>query len=452
MTKKTLVVGGGIVGITAAYFKALQGYQVTLVEGSNEIGGLLKSSQSDFGSFDYGVHIASRTGLTALDNFLFDHDNQYLHAFDTQQAGSFFNQQLTEFSPFLNLNSLPQQQGKIAGYELIKTPTMTDFDNLAVALKNLYGETAYNSAFLPYIKQTFGVEPSELPTYYLNFFDMYRVVAFDEKTTHALKKVDYINDRLGFQEATPGVEKFYPKEGGIAAWTQKLFQKMLVAGVDVLLNTTVSSINYQPNNITVVCSSSDKSNDKSSNTGNNANNEQTSEYHIDELVWTVSSALLPRYISLNSQLKKPNFRKTALFDFVYTDPISTSCKYINNFSSTHVSTRLTCYQNLLPDSQFYAITVEVLVDKIVDETQLLAQVSTELKEMKLIKPNNSCVFSQYRPVNEGFPIITKENDLLLKQLNSEILTTYPNIQLLGRSSSKGFFMSELLIDAYQCCQ
>tara|TARA_R110001583_G_scaffold9788_2_gene45915 strand:- start:31253 stop:31393 length:141 start_codon:yes stop_codon:yes gene_type:complete len=46
MTKHVLVVGGGgIVGITTAYFKALQGYKVTLVEASNKMGGLLKSSQ-----------------------------------------------------------------------------------------------------------------------------------------------------------------------------------------------------------------------------------------------------------------------------------------------------------------------------------------------------------------------------------------------------------------------
>jgi protoporphyrinogen oxidase len=432
MTKHVLVVGGGIVGITTAYFKALKGYNVTLVEASDEIGGLLKSSPSHFGSFDYGVHIASRTGEPELDHFLFGNNNEHLHSFDTQQAGSFFNNQLTDFSPFLNLNSLDQQQAKIAGYELIKAPTLTDFDDLETALKTLYGETAYQHAFLPYVRATLGTEPSELPANYINFFDMYRVVAFDEQTTCALKHVDYINERLGFQKATPGVEKYYPKEGGIASWTKGLFQQILSAGVKVLLNTTVTSIDYKNDKIRVYYGDCDQS--------------------VDELIWTIPSALLPHYLPITSVIKKPTFRKTVLFDFVYELPVLTSCKYINNFSSTHVSTRLTCYQNLLPKSEFYAITVEVLVDEIKDDVQLLAKVSAELSEMGLIEQTNTCIFSQYRAINEGFPIMTKENDKLLRQLNLEISTKYPNIKLLGRSSSKGFFMSELLIDAYMSCQ
>lgn len=432
MTKHVLVVGGGIVGITAAYFKALQGYKVTLIEASNEIGGLLKSSKSDFGSFDYGVHIASRTGIRELDHFLFDDEHEHLHSFETQQAGSFFNHERTDFSPFLNLNSLEKSQVKISGYELVSAPKLTGFDDLETTLKTLYGNTAYQYAFLPYIRHTFGIEPSELPTYYINFFDMYRVVAFDEKTTCALKTVDYINERLGFQKATPGVKKYYPKEGGIASWTEGLLKKIIAAGVEVLLNTTVTSMTYNNDKLRIVYGDYDQP--------------------IDELIWTISSAVLPRYLPLISAIKKPSFRKTALLDFVYQFPIQTSCKYINNFSSTHASTRLTCYQNLLPDSKFYAITVEALVDDIEDDTLLLKRVSDELITMGLINQTNVCLFSQYRAINEGFPIITKENDKLLKQLNLEILTTYPKIRLLGRSSSKGFFMSELLIDAYKCCE
>jgi glycine/D-amino acid oxidase-like deaminating enzyme len=51
MTKQVVVVGGGIVGLTAAYFAALTGDKVILVEASSNVGGLLKSSQSEFGFF-----------------------------------------------------------------------------------------------------------------------------------------------------------------------------------------------------------------------------------------------------------------------------------------------------------------------------------------------------------------------------------------------------------------
>ncbi|MBU2869967.1 FAD-dependent oxidoreductase [Colwellia sp. E2M01] len=432
MSKRVLVVGGGVVGITAAYFKALQGFNVTLLEASNEIGGLLKSSKSAFGYFDYGVHIASRTGQTELDNFLFGSNNEHLHSFNTQQAGSFFNQELTEFSPFLNFNSLNEQDKINASYELITAQQLTDFDDLESALRVRYGETVYQKAFLPFIHQTFGVSPADLPAYYIHFFDMYRVVAFDEATSCALKNVDYINDKIGFHKATAGVEKYYPKKGGIANWTQDLYQQVLSLGVKVLVNTTVTSIDYNNEEITVTY--------------------DDNEHSFDEIVWTISSAILPRFIPLKSQTKKPTFRKTVLLDFVYEFPVLSDCKYINNYSSTQVSTRLTCYQNLLPNNKFYAVTVEVLVDESKDNNELVAQVSEELNEMGLIAPTNTCIFRQYRLISEGFPIITKENDKLLKLLNGEIETRYPKIKLLGRSSSKGFFMSELLIDAYNSCK
>lgn len=432
MTKAVIVVGGGVVGITAAYFKAKQGYKVTLVESSGEIGGLLKSQTTAFGSFDYGVHIASETGYPELDHFLFEGENQNLYEFNTQQSGSFFNSQLTNFSPFINLNSLNEPQVKSAGYELVKAPQLTQFDNFGQRLEHVYGSTAYQYAFHPFVKKTFGIEPSELPDYYINFFDMYRVVAFDDKTTSALKNIDYMNDRLGFQKAMKGAKKYYPHEGGIGRWTIVLLDKIINAGVNVLTNTKVTAINYEESAINVTY-------DGLTNT-------------VDELIWTVSSALLPQYLPLKSRLDKPTFRKTALFDFVYQQPVLTNCKYINNFSPAHLSTRLTCYQNLLPNSTHYAITVEVLIDEIKNETQLLTLVSKELIEMGLIEKSNMCLFSQYRPIGEGFPVITKENDIKIKQLNVEALTKYPKITLLGRSSSKGFFMSELLVDAYLSCK
>jgi protoporphyrinogen oxidase len=432
MTKRVLVVGGGVVGITAAYFNALKGNKVTLIEASNEIGGLLKSSSSTFGHFDYGVHIASRTGQPELDDFLFSQNSQSLHSFTLQEAGSFFNGQLTSFSPFLNLNSLNGQHKKNAGYELIKAPTNIEADNLATALKIRYGETAYKEAFEPYIKHTFGVKPSELPIYYMQFFDMYRVVAFDEKTSSAVKGIEYLNDRIAFQKPTPGVEKYYPKTGGIAYWVKGLYKQILSLGVDVILNTTVKSIEYNDKNISV------KFDDN--------------EHCFNEIDWTISSAILPHYLPLNNNIKKPNFRKTVLLDFVFQEPILTQCKYINNFSPTHLSTRLTCYQNLLPDSTFYAITVEVLVETVKNSEDLLNKISTELTEMGLVSQSNTCIFSQHRSINEGFPIITREIDSSIKKLNAELLSKYPNIKLLGRSSSKGFFMSELLIDTYMNCK
>ena len=431
MTEKVLVVGGGIVGLTAAYFSAKKGNDVTLVESSPELGGLLKSSQSDFGYFDYGVHIASQTNVEALDSFLFADTQQWLHRFDVQESGSFFNSSLTEFSPFLNINALADDYCHKASAELVQFNAEQSYENLAQLITAEYGETAYQHAFLPFVRQTFGAEPGNLPAYYIYFFDMYRVVAFDQATSEQLKGIDYLNNRLGFHQHTKGAPKYYPKEGGIGAWTAHLQQQAIEAGVQFVTESSVSAI--KPTDIGSEVTFGTKT------------------VEVDKLIWTISSALLTRFLPLTTQLKRPNFRKTALFDYVYQKPLNTPCKYINNFDAAHLSTRLTCYQNLTPGSEFYATTVEVLTDDVSEPEQLLDKVSSELMAMGLVDTNNKCLFNQYRPVAEGFPVITLENDQLLKQLNQEIANKYPNITLLGRSSSKGFFMAELLINAYQAC-
>lgn len=430
MAKQVVVVGAGIVGITAAYFEAQKGNQVVLIEASKQAGGLLRSSESQFGAFDYGTHIASATGHEALDAFLFEDAKEMLHEFDIQKSGSYFNGVLTEFSPFININGLSDASRDSAFRELVTAPDANDnSENAEQAIVAKFGQSVYKHALKPFILHAFGSDPSNLPDYYINFFDMYRVVAFDEKTSAALKSVDYINDRIGFHVHTPGAPKFYPKAGGIGAWTEHLLDKAIKAGVEVMLDTQITGIEQAGEKLDIDASGK--------------------RYSVDKLVWTVSSALLTRYLPIESQLKRPSFRTTALCDYVFKNPLNTQCKYINNFDTQHISNRLTCYQNLLPNNDFYGVTVEVLVDNLGDTKTMVAQVENELREMGLVSEDNVCVHQQYRPVKEGFPVITKENDKALKALNQEIGERFEQITLLGRSSSKGFFMSELLIDAHK---
>ena len=70
-SKKVVVVGSGIAGITAAYFEAKRGNSVTLIDSDNRAGGLLKSDFIIGRYFDYGTHIYTETGVEELDEFLF---------------------------------------------------------------------------------------------------------------------------------------------------------------------------------------------------------------------------------------------------------------------------------------------------------------------------------------------------------------------------------------------
>lgn len=102
--KNILIVGGGIVGITAAYFAKQKDNNVILVEADNELGGLLKSNCNKYGCFDYGTHIANKTGVLDLDNFLFSDFNQNnSYQFNTTKSSNFFKDKLSDISPFVKL-------------------------------------------------------------------------------------------------------------------------------------------------------------------------------------------------------------------------------------------------------------------------------------------------------------------------------------------------------------
>src|SRR4051812_24659094 len=53
---RLVVIGGGPAGLTAAYLAAKQGYAVTVLEGTDEIGGISKTAKYKGYRFDIGGH------------------------------------------------------------------------------------------------------------------------------------------------------------------------------------------------------------------------------------------------------------------------------------------------------------------------------------------------------------------------------------------------------------
>ena len=435
MKVDSVVVGAGIVGLVAAYLEAKKGRTVTIVDAASGAGGLLRSDSNQFGDFDYGTHIGSETGIDELDEFLFSHLNdENCHRFTVGESGNFFNGQLSQCSPFLDTNFLDKEDIANAHYQLVQDSHYgVRPDNLEQKIKLFFGETLFDKAFAPFIKKTFGCCPSLLPASYIHFFDMYRVLAFDALTTKELKNLAYLNDKLGFHHSSPGAVKYYPKQGGMATWINSLVSKLLDMGVVFKFHCLLKKIEPLEDNSFLIFD------------GENY-------FQASHLIWTVSSALLGRYLPVNNKLEKPQFRNTGLYDFVFSKPLLTNCYYINNLDSQFLSTRLTCYQNLAIDQGFYGVTVEVLADSSIDWEANISTIKDELHAMDLIADNSECLLEQYRPINEGFPVITTDIAVQLSKLNQEISDTYNNITLLGRSSGQGFFMSELLVSCFEALQ
>lgn len=427
--KNFLIVGGGIVGITAAYFAKKSNNQVTLIEADDRLGGLLKSDCNEAGCFDYGTHVATKTGLNELDDFLFsDFTDENSHQFDIAKSGNFFAGKLSDISPFVNTNYLTK-----AIYEKGRLELLKGNNNLGINLKetliNRYGDTFYQAIFKDVINKFFGCDAQDLANECLNFFDMNRLLAFDKETTLIKKKDEEIDKKIGFHTFSKGVDKIYPKQGGIGQWTTYLEKKLVEQGVSIQTQAQITDITSQDNKFFVTI--------------------DNQVLEADELVWTLSSGLLNRFIPTGIVGNKPDFRKTAIYDLVFDKPLNTDSCYINVYDKDYLSSRITCYQNLQKEKNFYACSVEVLNENSFNFEEAINNIEQELFKIGLVEKDSQCLFRQCRILKEGFPSLTNKSVEALGCLNRYYEKKYKNITLLGRSSAKGFFMSELLTIAYQ---
>ena len=382
--KKILVVGGGIVGITSAYFAKNNENKVILVESSDSLGGLLKSTCNEYGCFDYGTHIASKTGVDELDDFLFsDFNENNSYKFNIGRSGNFYKGKLSDISPFVNTNHLAVSVYQKGCSELESANNKVG-ENLKETLINRYGDTFYQSIFKGLVYKIFGCDAQYLANECLPFFDMSRILAFDKKVSKQKKLNKVLDEKIGFHEFNAGADKFYPKKGGIGSWIKILEAKLLNLNIDIKTKSSITQIEANSTGFLV-----------------HINDEVL---QVDELVWTLSSGLLNRFIDTGFNGKKPSFRKTAIYDFVFNKPLDTESYYINVYDNDLLSNRMTCYQNLQSTSEFYACSVEVLNEDNFDFESKTKCIEQELSKMGITDGGSK--FSQCRILKEGLPCIT----------------------------------------------
>ncbi len=429
MSSKTVVVGAGIAGITAAYFARKKGDDVILLELEECAGGLLKSETNHFGSFDYGTHIATVIGILELDSFLFS-DSFIVdsNCFDVTKSGSYFFDTLSEISPFVNTTNLPAEILNPGYIELLSHQDGSVVD-LESAFISHYGETLYHHVFKPVAIKFFGSKVAEVSASAMSFFDLNRTVAFDRGVSDRLKSIDCYNHKLGYHYPTKGVKKYYPRTGGIGFWVETLLQQAISAGVEFFPKTSVKKLVCSYNKVVGV----------ETNSG---------YFNCGKLLWTLPSAFLSKLIPVKTNVRRPEFRNTCLFDFVFDKPLNSDCIYINVHQPGLYSGRITLYQNLSPDNSFLACTVECLGDNDLDYSVLSSAIMIELLKMGLIGPEHNCLFEKIRPVKSGFPLITTEMIAANKSLEEELRLKASNLTFLGRSPGRAFFMSDILSQAY----
>ena len=313
--------------------------------------------------------------------------------------------------------------------ELLRTEEFPKGDNLEEFLLNKFGKTFYDEIFKPVVMKYIGTHPKELAVQSGWFFDMSRMLAFDDNTTKNLDKLDVYNSKLAHHTRLEGDLKYYPKEGGVGNIIDSLMEKLNAEGVDIKLNFKTKEIKHNHGKVFSLIGADE-------------------EIVVDKLIWTLPSSFLSFLSNLGKKTSPPLFRKTGLFDFTFENPLNSLATYINVYDLDMYSGRVTLYQNL-SDVENYSCTVEVLTDDDIDLEGLMAKILFELMEMGIVRKKNNCIFKQFRPIKNGFPILTEKFLKEQNELNSYCQSYFKNVSFLGRATTDVFFMNEVLIDTFR---
>ncbi len=424
--EKVIVVGAGIAGIAASYFEAIKGNEVQLIETDSVPGGLLKSDFNGKTYFDYGTHILPEVQVEEIDKFLFGDltDEDYLKT-KLISAGNFYNNRLNEKSCYVDISELSDELYKNSCLELLESDD-SKRENLSDFFIHRYGKTIYEYIFKEVIIKYMGEDPQNLDYSIGYFFDMSRVLAFDQKIVDNLNQLDLYNKILGHHKRTEGVMKYYPKVGGVGALINHLVEKISKVGVHVMTGTTIKDLEVNNKNISKLI------------TDNGC-------YECDRCIWSVPLIFLANLAKIQRKSIRPIFRKTMLYDFSFNKPLNTDCCFINVYEPSMQSGRITVYQNLgAKDESGFSCTVEVLSDEVPTDEEIL----NELMKMNLIDGQATCCFKQTREVKNGFPVLTTDYVQSSKENNHYYRDQFENVMFIGKASEDAFFMTDVLRDAY----
>jgi UDP-galactopyranose mutase len=160
MKKKAIIVGGGFTGCTMAYFLTKKGYNVTIYEGSDVLGGGCRTFFYRGHPYTFGPrHLILKTGDDeALEFFQsFFKLRRIEHYVLTYPNGGdrFYN-----YPPLISDIDLMPQRDKI--FDEIKNRDLnSNVENLEDYWKNSIGETLYNMFIEQYSKKMWGIKNNQ---------------------------------------------------------------------------------------------------------------------------------------------------------------------------------------------------------------------------------------------------------------------------------------------------
>ncbi len=231
--KQTIgILGGGLAGLSLAYFLNKDKYQLTVLEKEEECAGLLKTFQFEGFYFDIGGHILFSKNQSVL-NFL-------LKMLGENKVKRYRNNCIYYHGryikyPFENgLSQLRKSETFACLYHYLvnKIKTKKPPQNFGEFLYYYFGWAITEKYLWPYNQKIWNINPSQMS------------VRWAKERLPQPPTIDVVKSALGIKTEgyTHQLYFYYPKVGGIQALAKTLQREVEASGVKILTNFPVKEV------------------------------------------------------------------------------------------------------------------------------------------------------------------------------------------------------------------
>jgi len=422
--KKIAILGAGVTGLTAAYYLSKKGYNVTIFEKSEEVGGIASSFIDKDGCvYDYGPHQFC-TDNPELVKLLKDILGKDLLIRKKNASQYFFNKYIPyPPKPLDYLTKLPLNLSLKVLIEVIISRIHLQFNSkpdysFESWTKSRFGKTLYERYFKPYTIKTWGINPDELDpstaSSRISFNSIFDIL-FKTVKYHITKKDDFSTTH------NPLKHKFYYPKGGNVKLMQALYNACIKSNIKLKKGYEVKRIEVKNSRITKINFSNKKG-------------ESGFDYVINTIPLTLLTKVLgkPEYPSLK-------FR-SMIFGFISFDK-----KQISPYHWIYYPDRDIIFQRLCEFKHFDAdmcpenktnIVAEITCfkgDKIWEsnDEEITKSIIHNLKKVRLIKGNENYT-SNIKRKEFVYPLQIKGFQRMIKEIVEKDILPIQNLVTIGR--------------------
>ncbi|MEE8575425.1 MAG: FAD-dependent oxidoreductase [Thermodesulfobacteriota bacterium] len=428
MSEKTIIIGGGPAGLTAAYELAKAGQRAVVLEKDRLVGGISKTVDYKGYHFDLGGH----RFFTKIDrvNEMWREvlSKDLLHRSRLSRIyynKKFFYYPLKPFNALSGLGFIPSVLILLSYLKIHLFPLKSE-ESFEEWVTNRFGRRLYETFFKTYTEKVWGIPCTEIKAEWAaQRIKGLSLISAVRNSIIAQKKGD------GKKVITTLIDSFdYPKLGPGMMW-RAVADRVLESGSKVLMESNVTKITWEPGRVRSV--SVNEGGRNTELTGENF----ISSMPIRELIGCFSPEPPKEVISAANSLKYRDFLTVALIvdkpglfpdNWIYVHDEKVKLGRIQNFKNWS--------PHMVPDQTKTCLGLEYFCfegDELWNSSDedLIELGKMELKELNLASPADINDGSVVR-VPKAYPVYDAEYRRHLETVKG-FLATVSNLQLIGRA-------------------